>query len=192
MRLIPGKGPVRTGLLAGLYSAMTLLAPGGAAAEGIGTRNHDELGTILVDDRGYALYTWTRDEPGVTNYVGTNWPRVSTAGLPAAPVGVPGAFGATTLADGTLQVTYNGWPLYTYVQDTAPGQVAGQGAGGGTWWVVNPAVPNFDEMMAVPARTALWRENTELGTVLVDQNGWTLYTYSRDEPASATAPATAR
>jgi predicted lipoprotein with Yx(FWY)xxD motif len=45
--------------------------------------------------------------------------------------------GTITRDDGTKQVTLNGHPLYTYSGDSAAGDVAGQGVGGG-WWVVGP------------------------------------------------------
>jgi predicted lipoprotein with Yx(FWY)xxD motif len=37
-------------------------------------------------------------------------------------------------------VTYKGWPLYTYVADTAPGQATGQAVNlnGGLWYVISP------------------------------------------------------
>ena len=42
-------------------------------------------------------------------------------------------------AAGELYVTYNGWPLYTYVGDNAPGQANGEGISGfgGKWYVVS-------------------------------------------------------
>lgn len=47
------------------------------------------------------------------------------------------AIGAVERADGTLQATYFGWPLYTFVRDTEPGMVAGQEVGG-NWFVIAP------------------------------------------------------
>ena len=40
--------------------------------------------------------------------------------------------------DGSEQATYNGWPLYYFAQDAAPGDTNGQGIGE-NWWVVDPA-----------------------------------------------------
>ena len=45
--------------------------------------------------------------------------------------------GTTTLADGTLIVTYNKMPLYYFAKDTKPGDVNGQGVGG-VWYAVTP------------------------------------------------------
>ena len=45
--------------------------------------------------------------------------------------------GTITRDDGTTQVTYNGWPLYYFAEDTAPGDANGQGVGG-KWFLVSP------------------------------------------------------
>jgi predicted lipoprotein with Yx(FWY)xxD motif len=51
-----------------------------------------------------------------------------------------GALATITRDDGSTQVTYNGWPLYRFARDTAPGQINGQGitAFGGTWSAAMP------------------------------------------------------
>jgi predicted lipoprotein with Yx(FWY)xxD motif len=45
----------------------------------------------------------------------------------------------TRRTDGTVQVTYDNWPLYTWAQDTAPGQATGEGLDnlGGLWYVLD-------------------------------------------------------
>jgi hypothetical protein len=50
-----------------------------------------------------------------------------------------GKFGTIKRANGMLQATYKGRPLYTYAGDSAPGQTKGNGLGG-IWHVlhVNP------------------------------------------------------
>jgi len=45
--------------------------------------------------------------------------------------------GTITRADGTVQVTYNGWPLYYYASDKASGDVMGEGVGN-VWYVITP------------------------------------------------------
>jgi hypothetical protein len=49
--------------------------------------------------------------------------------------GLTGSLGSLTRPDGTTQVTFDQHPLYTYSQDTAPGQANGQGVDG-TWFVL--------------------------------------------------------
>jgi predicted lipoprotein with Yx(FWY)xxD motif len=44
--------------------------------------------------------------------------------------------GTITRDDGTMQATYNGWPLYYYSGDAAPGDINGQGMEG-LWFLVS-------------------------------------------------------
>jgi len=104
------------------------------------------LGPILVDGTGHTLYLLTLDRKrssSCTNLASFNcvagWPPLLTIGKPHAGPGVNPALLGTmhrTKPSG-VQVTYNGHPLYRNVQDTAPGDVKGQG-GFGTWYVVSP------------------------------------------------------
>ena len=72
------------------------------------------------------------------------WPALLSDGDPVAGEGVDAALlGTITRDDGTTQVTYNGWPLYYYAEDTAAGDTNGQGVGD-VWFLVTPegeAVP---------------------------------------------------
>jgi predicted lipoprotein with Yx(FWY)xxD motif len=47
----------------------------------------------------------------------------------------------TRRTDGTTEVTYNGWPLYTWAEDTHPGEATGQALNnnGGLWYVLDTA-----------------------------------------------------
>ena len=56
-------------------------------------------------------------------------------GPATAGPGVTGKLGTIKRSDGSIQATYNGHPLYTYVADTAPGQARGNGlnVNGGLW-----------------------------------------------------------
>ena len=45
--------------------------------------------------------------------------------------------GTITRDDGSTQVTYNGWPLYYFQDDAAPGDTNGQGLDG-VWFLVSP------------------------------------------------------
>ena len=44
--------------------------------------------------------------------------------------GVTGTFGTVKRSDDSVQATFDGHPLYTYVGDTAPGQTKGNGIKG--------------------------------------------------------------
>jgi predicted lipoprotein with Yx(FWY)xxD motif len=114
-------------------------AAGGAAT--ITTANHG-LGKMLVDSQGRTLYLWQADSGMSSTCSGAcaaGWPPVTTTGTPKAAGGVQaGWLGTTKRADGTLQVTYGGHPLYRFAGDTAAGQVTGQGnpGFGAPWYVV--------------------------------------------------------
>ena len=103
---------------------------------------NDTLGSFLVDDKGMTLYLFTKDTPNTTvcyDKCATAWPPLLTTGSPVAGEGVDATkLGTTNRTDGTVQVTYNGWPLYYYEKDKAPGDVVGQDVGG-VWYVVSAA-----------------------------------------------------
>ena len=92
--------------------------------------------TVLTNARGFTLYWFAPDTPTRSNCTGTcaaYWPPAT--GTPVAGPGVTGKVGTIKRADGTIQATYNGHPLYTYIGDTAPGQAHGNGLNlnGGLW-----------------------------------------------------------
>jgi predicted lipoprotein with Yx(FWY)xxD motif len=103
---------------------------------------NDTLGSFLVDDKGMTLYLFTKDTPNTTvcyDDCAIAWPPLLTTGSPVAGEGVDASLlGTTTRTDGTIQVTYNGWPLYYYEKDKAPGDIIGQDVGG-VWYVVSAA-----------------------------------------------------
>jgi predicted lipoprotein with Yx(FWY)xxD motif len=69
------------------------------------------------------------------------WPPLTADGDPVAGEGVDETLlGTITRDDGSTQVTYNGWPLYTFVDDTAPGDTTGQGIEDefGLWHLISP------------------------------------------------------
>ena len=121
-------------------------APTGVPVTGAATVSVAEVGTFgqaLVDAEGRSLYLFTNDtqNSGTSSCTGNclvNWPPLFTNGAPVAGTGVDASMlGTITLPDGTTQVTYNGWPLYYYIDDTAAGDFTGQGVGD-VWFLVSP------------------------------------------------------
>jgi predicted lipoprotein with Yx(FWY)xxD motif len=102
------------------------------------------FGPVLTDAEGRSLYLFTNDtqNSGASSCTGdclVNWPPLLTDGDPVAGEGLDEALlGTISLPDGTTQVTYNGWPLYYYAEDTAPGDTNGQ-AVGDVWFLVTAA-----------------------------------------------------
>ena len=105
------------------------------------------LGTVLVTNKGFALYMFAPDAARRVTCTGdcaTSWPPLLLrAGQTAAagPGVRPGLLGTAPNPGGGRVVTYHGWPLYTYLGDAAPGHAAGQGADddGGYWYVIRPS-----------------------------------------------------
>ena len=92
--------------------------------------------TVLTNAQGFTLYSFAPDTPTTSKCTGsciTYWPPVK--GPATAGPGVTGKLATIKRSDGSVQATYNGHPLYTYVADTAPGQAKGNGLNlsGGVW-----------------------------------------------------------
>ncbi|MBS1679161.1 MAG: hypothetical protein JST08_17430 [Actinobacteria bacterium] len=106
----------------------------------IGTAQIAGLGTVLVNSKGLTVYDFTVDSGTTSNCYTTCealWPPVTTTGKPTAGKGaMSSALGTTERKDGTMQVTYEGHPLYTYASDHAPGEANGNEIEG-TWFVLN-------------------------------------------------------
>jgi predicted lipoprotein with Yx(FWY)xxD motif len=101
-----------------------------------------KVGTALVDGQGRTLYLFEADKGSTstcTSACASLWPPATTSGKPTAGGGVDAAkLGTTKRSDGTLEVTYNGHPLYRYAPDTKPGDATGQGLNqfGAPWYVL--------------------------------------------------------
>ena len=113
----------------------------GASANTLGTESIGGV-TVLTNAKGLTLYTFAADKPNKSVCYGScaaYWPPVKGPVTVAAGVtGVTGKLGTTKRTDGSLQATYNGRPLYTYIADTAPGQAKGNklNLNGGLWYEV--------------------------------------------------------
>jgi predicted lipoprotein with Yx(FWY)xxD motif len=135
-----------------IAAAAVMTALGAAVAMASARRAMLELrrtsvGTILVNDRGFTLYAFSRDGRNrdacarIRGCLGA-WPAVTTGGRSIAGRGVrSGLIGTITLKGGVKQVTYAGHPLYTYIGDSAPGQTfyVNFFQFGGFWPAVNAA-----------------------------------------------------
>lgn len=101
-------------------------------------------GKVLVDPAGRTLYVFAPDSRGHSTCTGscaTYWPPVPGADAKrGATAAVTATLGSIKRADGSSQLTANGYPVYTYVGDHARGEANGQGTNlsGGLWWVVSP------------------------------------------------------
>ena len=117
-------------------SVRTGSSPGtGSSSTTLKTRKINGV-VVLTNAKGFTLYWFAPDTATKSNCNGscaTIWPPVK--GPATAGAGVTGKLGTIKRSDGSIQATYNGHPLYTYVADTAPGQARGNGlnVNGGLW-----------------------------------------------------------
>jgi predicted lipoprotein with Yx(FWY)xxD motif len=92
---------------------------------------------ILADAKGMTLYTFAKDQPGVSNCndnCAKNWPPL-TAAADAKPMG---EWTIVTRADGSKQWAYKGMPVYLWIKDAKPGDNTGNGVGNGAWKTAVP------------------------------------------------------
>lgn len=102
-----------------------------------------QFGRVIADRHGEALYLFDREQRGRSECHGAcarAWPPLLTKGKPVAAGARQDLLGTTRRADGKLQVTYAGHPLYYYVSDS-PGTILCHDVEefGGTWLVVKPS-----------------------------------------------------
>ncbi|MBB4908082.1 COG4315 family predicted lipoprotein [Actinophytocola algeriensis] len=118
------------------------------------------LGDVLTTEDGRTLYLFTQDStaPSATTCLdecAQKWPPLMATG----GIRVTGAeqrlVGTLIRPEGGTQVTVGGWPLYTFAQDTTPGQAEGQGVLG-TWFAVTPE----GEKAGVPAPVEFGRRTS--------------------------------
>ncbi|NBD25777.1 plastocyanin/azurin family copper-binding protein [Paenibacillus glycinis] len=111
------------------------------------------LGNYLTDASGRTLYYFDKDTAGKSNCAGdclVNWPAYSAGGT-GVPTGVNAAdWGTITRADGSMQSTFKGFPLYYFIKDAKAGDTLGQNVGS-VWFVVDPAKFTGTTAPAVPA-----------------------------------------
>ena len=113
-----------------------------AAALTLEVDDHATLGSYVAGKDGKALYIFTPDTGAASNCnddCAVSWPPLTAAaaGDVAAGAGVTGALGTITRADGSLQVTLGGKPLYYFKNDLAAGDVNGQGIND-VWYLAGP------------------------------------------------------
>jgi predicted lipoprotein with Yx(FWY)xxD motif len=120
-----------------------------AAANGpkISTATIAGLGPVLVNAQGHTLYIFEPDDDKAVTCVGgcaAIWPPATVpSGETAAASGTvkQSLLGADPDPAGGKVITYAGWPLYTYVADSAAGAAGGQALdlNGGLWYVISPS-----------------------------------------------------
>lgn len=134
-------------------AAVGLSACGGskpaAAGDTVSLKSVSGVGAVLVDSKGFALYSPDQEKSGTVRCIGSCtaiWiPLTLSKGVsaPTASASLMSKLGTVMRPDGKSQVTFDGKPLYRFSPDDSPGKVTGNGASdqfGGrsfTWHVVS-------------------------------------------------------
>jgi len=93
----------------------------------------DGVGDVLVNRAGQALYAANQEANGTivcTASCTSIWKPLTLdgAGVPTAEASVTSKLGTIMRPGGGTQVTFDGRPLYRFVEDPDPGTVTGNGA----------------------------------------------------------------
>jgi len=140
----PTQAPATT---AGGGATATTAAPAGAT--GAVMVADTTLGKVLVGANGMTLYLFMPDkqgDPTCLSACAKSWPPLIVADAAAATAGAgadASMIKTATNSEAGTQVTYNGWPLYFFAGDKAPGDTNGQGQGG-IWYAVDPTGKAID------------------------------------------------
>jgi predicted lipoprotein with Yx(FWY)xxD motif len=118
-----------------LLIGATRMGPASAAGPTVLVADNATIGPILTTGTGMALYTLDTDHSGQSTCHGSCaavWPPLNVAPgtVPTGGPGVTGTVASSTQSNGSVQVTYNGAPVYTFVGDSSPGAVTGNNVSG--------------------------------------------------------------
>lgn len=110
----------------------------------LGTNSNATLGKYLIGYNGMTVYQFAGDKVGTSTCYSTcakNWPPYLVGpedNLTQLEAGITGKTDTIIRADGSIQMTYNGFPLYFYLGDKASGDTSGNLANHAAWGIVKP------------------------------------------------------
>src|SRR5262245_8325826 len=162
------------------------------------------LGKMLASADGLTLYGFTNDVDAISTCYSTcaeAWPPVIVDEDWAVGPGLDiGIFSTTTRDDGKLQLVAGKFPLYTFGGDAGAGDFTGHGSVD-VWFagaldgtlIPGDAAPAAAEAAAPttvpeapPAPAVVSVASNDLGDVLVDADGMTLYGFTNDKDGEPT------
>jgi len=141
-RMIRWLLPLALVAAAGAATAVAMNASLRSTGGTVKTATASKYGTVLVNAKGWTLYRYTPDRKGVSTCAGAcaaYWPPYlvkATSKLTAGPGATASLIGKIKRPHGLAQITYAGFPLYTYTGDRKAGDISGQGFQH-TWYMVD-------------------------------------------------------
>ncbi|MFM9611888.1 SCO0930 family lipoprotein [Streptomyces niveiscabiei] len=199
-----GLGSVGSGGYGGVGTGVGASPSTGTGGTGTGTQTggagqlevatNAELGKIVTDSAGRTLYRFDSDtaEPPKSNCndaCATAWPPVAPDDVSAGDGIDKSLLGEVTRADGKKQLTVDGWPAYYYQKDANPGDTNGQNVGN-KWFALAPDGKKAKaggggggggEAQAADEPGLSTRNDPNLGEIVVDKNGMTVYRFVKDK-----------
>lgn len=125
------------------FLAASSVARSASRTTGTVSLHKTALGMVLVNSKGHTLYMFAKDKNGKSSCSGSCaqfWPPSLKHGKTTAGSGVKASLlGTTKRSNGSLQLTYNKHPLYTFSLDKKSGETNGEGqlAFGARWYAVS-------------------------------------------------------
>lgn len=133
------------GLLVAFFMVF-IVSCGNEKAMKIAVNQQQPYGSYLTDGNGMSLYLFLKDSNGQStcySQCAQAWPPVLTKNkqVKSGKNVKSSMLGTIKRKDGSLQVTYNGHPLYYYEDDNSAGDVEGQDKMeyGAEWYLVKPS-----------------------------------------------------
>ncbi|GAB2724006.1 COG4315 family predicted lipoprotein [Arthrobacter bambusae] len=117
------------------------------------------VGERVVAANGKSVYVFSKDvkdsgKSACTGGCATLWPPVTTTSATPAVDGVSGTIGTIPTADGKMQITINGMPIYFYSKDEDSSDTYGQGVGG-VWSLVSPSGSMVTPSSSTPSGSSM-------------------------------------
>lgn len=130
-------------------------------------------GHMLINHKGFSVYSSDADEPGKSNCTGKcleNWGPV----LAPQTAQVKGEWSVVERSPGIKQWAYRGKPLYTFLQEKRTRSVTGSDV---------PGWHNVFTQRALPPPQEFTVQDSRIGQVLADSRGKTIYLYACNDDA---------
>lgn len=136
---------------------------------------------FFVDGEGNTIYGFIKDYKNQNNFTKPDFSNDGVWPIFYKEIkSLPSILNADDFGEidvhGEMQLTYKGWPLYYFGQDENRGETKGVSVPApGVWPIVNQ-----NTEMAPDAPTILLSENETFGKILTDNQGRSLYFFTRD------------
>jgi predicted lipoprotein with Yx(FWY)xxD motif len=126
-------------------SAPARSTPASSPRSAVLTVRKTAIGYVLANASGYTVYWDSQDPKGSSRAACAGrclleWFPVKGNAVAAQGVALHAVLGCITRTTGVRQATYNGYPLYTFGSDSAPGMTNGNRSAG-VWHVIKEKAP---------------------------------------------------